>query len=160
MIQANTPEPDMSLNANARQGRRPATTAHLEPRRLDLNRADQRLQPTYPPILERLQHPACRTNPMVGRILRNLTAQHACLQLGQQHLGFGEHQANLRELANYRRPAKRRQLRRLHRPRACRRLQSHRPLHHARPHGQASARPISPRQASRLPQIFDTPDIK
>ncbi len=31
-------------------------------------------------------------------------------------------------------------------------------LHHAcRPHGQASARPISPRRASSLPQVFDTP---
>jgi len=36
--------------------------------------------------------------------------------------------------------------------------QRHRPLHHAcRPHGQASARPISPRRASTLPQVFDTP---
>jgi len=44
---------------------------------------------------------------------------------------------------------------------ACPRLQPHCPLHHThRPRGQASARPISPRQASSPPQVFDTPGAK
>jgi len=37
------------------------------------------------------------------------------------------------------------------------RFQPHRPLHHARSCGQASATPISPPRARRLPQVFDTP---
>jgi len=141
-----------------RQRRRQTAAAHLEPRRLDLDRAEQRLQPTRAPVLEGLQHPACRTDPVMGRIRRHLAAQHARLQLGQQRLGLGEHQADLRKRADHPWPAERHQLRRRHLPRARPHFQSHRPLHHAcRLHGQASARPISPRRASRLPQVFDTP---
>ncbi len=141
-----------------RQGRRQAAAAHLEPRRLDLDRAEQRLQPARAPVLERLQRPASWAGPAKRRMFRHLAAQHARLQLGQQRLGFGQHEADLRKPADHRRPAERRQLRRRHLPRACPRLQPHRPLHHARrPRGQASDRLISPRQASRLPQAFDTP---
>jgi len=59
-----------------------AAAADLEPRRLDLGRAEQGLQPARAPVMERLQHPARRTRPVVGRMLRNLAAQHARLQLG------------------------------------------------------------------------------
>ena len=87
--------------------------------------------------------------------------QHARLQPGQKRLGLGEHEVDLRERADHPWPAKRHQLRRLHLPRARHRLQPHRPLHHAcRPRDQASTRPISPRQASRLPQVFDTPNTE
>ncbi len=57
----------------------------------------------------------------------------------------------------HRRPADRCQLRRLYRALVRRRLQSHRPPHHARLHSQASARPIIPDQTSYLPQVFDAP---
>jgi hypothetical protein len=72
-----------------RQGRGHAAAAQLEPRRLNLDRAEQRLQPTRAPVLERLQHPARRTSPVVGRIFLHLAAQHARLQFGQQRLGLG-----------------------------------------------------------------------
>jgi len=141
-----------------RHRRRHAAAAQLEPRRLELNRAEQGLQPTRAPVLERLQCPAFHAGPVVGRILRHLTAQHARLQLGQKRLGLGQHKADLRKRADHYRTADRRQLRRRHLARACPRLQSHRPLHHAcRPRGQAPDRPIRPRRASHLPQVFDTP---
>jgi len=140
-----------------RHRHRQAAAADLEPGRLDLDRAEQGLQPTRPPFLERPQHPARRTDPVVGRMLRYLTTHHARLQLGQQRLGLGKQEADFRVRADRPRPAERHQLRRLRLSCACRRLQSHRPLHHACcPCGQASARLISPRRASRLPQVFDT----
>lgn len=139
-------------------GRRRVTAAHLEPRRLNLDRAEQGLQPARAPVLKRLHRPAGRTSPVVGRILRHLATQHARLQLDLKHLGLGKHEANLRQRADHCRPADRHQLRRPHLARACPRLQSHRPLHHAcRPRGQASTRLINLRRASRLPQVFDTP---
>ncbi len=115
------------------------------------------LQSTRAPVLERPQNPTLHADPTVGRILRHLTAQHARLQPGQKRLALGKHEADLRERADHRRPAERHQLRRLHLARARPRLQPHRPPHQARPCGQASARPISPGQASHLPQVFDTP---
>jgi len=54
----------------------------------DLDRAEQGLQPARAPVLERLQHPACRTDPVVGRIRRHLAAQHARLQPGQKRLAL------------------------------------------------------------------------
>ncbi len=69
-----------------RHGRGLAAAAHLEPRRLDLDRAEQGLQPARAPVLGRLQHPACRTHPAVGRILRHLAAPHARLQLANSVL--------------------------------------------------------------------------
>ncbi len=68
-----------------------------------------------------------------------------------------DNKADLRKRADHRRPAERHQLRRRHLALARLCLQPHRPLHHARPRGQASARPISPPRASRPPQVFDTP---
>ena len=59
-----------------------AAMTNLEPWCGNLDRAEQRLQPTRPPLLERLQHLAVHTDPPVGRILRQLIAQHARLQLG------------------------------------------------------------------------------
>jgi len=140
-----------------RHGRRQAAAAQLEPRRLELNRAEQGLQPTRAPVLERLQCPAFHAGPVMGRILRHLTAQHARLQLGQQRLGLGQHKADLRQRADHRRTADRRQLRRRHLARAV--LASSRTVHCIKPapRGQASARPIRPRRASHLPQVFDTP---
>ncbi len=133
---------------------RRAAAAHLEPRRLDLDRAEQGVHSARAPVLGRLKYPMLQGDPVVGRILRNLAAQHARLQLGQQRLALGEHQADLREqgAADHRRPADRHQLRRLHLARSCPRLQPHRSLHHARRlRGQASSRPISPRRATLLP---------
>ena len=137
---------------------RQTATTHLEPRRLDLDGAEQRLQPARAPVLERLQHPADRTSPVVGRIRRHLAAQHARLQLGQQRPGLSKHEADLRERADHPRSAERHQFRRLHLASTCRRLQLRRPLHRAcRPRGQISARLINLRPASRLPPVFDTP---
>jgi len=115
-----------------RQGRRPAATAPLEPRRLDLDRAEQRLQPTRAPVLERLQHPASRAGPVISRILRHLPTQHARLQLGQQCFRLGQHKTDLRQRADHPRTAERHQLRRLHLALARPRFQPHRPLHQAR----------------------------
>ncbi len=115
-----------------RHGHRQAAAAQLEPRRLELNRAEQGLQSTHAPVLERLQCPAFHAGPVMGRILRHLTAQHARLQLGQQRLGLGQHKADLRKRADHRRTADRHQLRRRHLARACPRLQPHRPLRQAR----------------------------
>jgi len=105
-----------------RRRRRQTAAAHLEPWRLDLDRAEQGLQPTRAPVLERPQHPAFQADPVMGRIRRHLSAQHARLQLGQQHLGLSEHQADLRKRADHPRPAERHQLRRRHLSRACPRL--------------------------------------
>ena len=76
-------------NRHRRQGRCQTAAADLEPRRLDLDRAEQRLQPARAPVLERLQQPSRRTDPMMGHIGCHLAAQHACLQPGQQRLGLG-----------------------------------------------------------------------
>ena len=80
-------------------GRRLAAAAHLEPGRLELDRAEQRLQPARAPVLERLQCPACRADPVISRMLRHRTAQHARLQPGQQRLACGEQEAGLRKRA-------------------------------------------------------------
>ncbi len=45
-----------------------AAAAQLEPRRLDLGRAEQRLRPAHTPVLERLRNSARRTDPVAGRI--------------------------------------------------------------------------------------------
>ncbi len=101
--------------------------------------------------------PACRADPVVGGVPRHLTAQHARLQPGQERFGLGERKPDLRERVDDRRPAERDQLRRFHLALVRPRLQPHRPPHHARPRSQASARSISPGQASGLPQVFDAP---
>ena len=135
------------------QGRTVAVQVRVKPRRLDLHRAAQGLQPARAPVLERLRNPTCRLSAAMSRICRHLAVQQARLQLGQKHLGPIGHQADPRERADHSRPAERHQLRSSPRPRwsslpAAPSTASRLP---------PSRSGISPGHASTLPQVFDTP---